>query len=206
MAGSDPDILAVRLRESMKMKTRRRSFVVALPLVALVISGCRAVLGTAVIGTAVVVGTVGLAGYGVYKSGEAVVSTVGSVGSTVGSTVGSVGSSTKQAAANKHQSVVVSRGTLKVQANHSITELYPAAEWVFEGAGFTEVEGRHDALAAVLIGKTAFKHDVTVILKLVKQDVTAVSIRIGGGNLEQSQYLYQQMLATVAKGIPEEES
>jgi hypothetical protein len=150
------------------------------------VCGCRLIAGTVVLATAVVVGTVGLAGYTVYKGGEAVVSGVGSVGS-----------STKQAVASTNEAIVVSRGTLKAKCKHSVTELYPAAETALWSAGFTGVAGSHDALTGALNARTSLGKNVIVGLKLIDKDRTAVTILVGDGDLRQSEYLYDQMLVLV---------
>ena len=159
-------------------------------LIALLVTiGCRAIVGTAVVGTAVVVGTAGLAGYTVYKGGEAVVSTVGSVGA-----------STKNTVQKKHKSVVVSRGTFKTQCDYSVEKLYPVAKRVLIDAGFKELKGKHDAMAAVIRGKTAFGDDVVVAFKLLEKDLSAVQVRIGEGHLKQSEYLYDLILTALDSG------
>lgn len=182
----------------------KRIVTVCKPLIPVIVitafTGCKAVLGTAVVGTAVAAGTAGLAGYAVYKSGEAVVSTAGSVGSSVASGVGSVGSSTKATVQNKRHTVVVSRGTFKAKTGHAVAALYPAARTVLEEAGFKDVFGKQDSLAGAVRAKTAFDDDVIVTFKLLEKDLTAVEIRIGDGNLQQSEYIYDQILATVAAG------
>ena len=153
-------------------------------LAALGLPGCRAIVGTVAIGTAAVVGTVGLAGYTVYKGGEAAVSAVGAVGTSTKKTV---------------DSVVVSKGTLKTKSKYSVSELYPAAVTVLEQAGFQDARGRQDSLTGQLRAKTAFNEDVYVAFKLLEKNRTAVEILVGDGNLKQSEYLYDQMLALLAE-------
>ena len=162
----------------MRTKTPGRAAIAILAIVAM--NGCRAIAGTAVLGTAVVVGTAGLAGYTVYKGGEA-----------VASAAGAAGRSTKEA-------IVVSRGTLKAKCKYSVSELYPAAETVLKRAGFTDVHGKRDALAGILNAKTSFKEDVIIEMKLIDKKRTAVEILVGSGNLRQSEYLYDRMLGTAA--------
>lgn len=184
------------------------------------VNACRALVGTAVLGTAVVVGTAGLAGYTVYKSGEAVATAAGSVGSSavgsigsigsvvgstgssavgsVGSTMGSVGSATKATVKRQHRAVVVSRGTFKATCEYPIPELYPTTKRVLEEADFKDVFGGQDSLAGALHAKTSFDEHVSVTFELLEKDLTAVEVRIGDGNLPQSEYLYDLILAALA--------
>ncbi|CAA6678590.1 MULTISPECIES: DUF3568 family protein [unclassified Lentimonas] len=142
-------------------------------------TSCRLLVNTAVVG----VGVVGLAGYGVYKGGEAVVSTVGDAGSAVGDAVGGT-----------HDSVVVSRGTLKMKSKYSVTLLYHAASKACQNAEFNSITGQKDALSGQVHAKTSSNENVLVTLEMLEKGVTAVQIRIGDGNLKQSEYLYDQML------------
>jgi hypothetical protein len=169
------------------MKIHAKVFPASMLLAALLLSGCRILVNTAVIGTAVVVGTVGLVGYTVYKGGEAVVTTVGSVGS-----------SATGAVKGHQESVTVSRGTFTTACKYAITDLNPAAELVLKRAGFKGVIGAQDALAGSVLAKTAFGENVSVKFALLEKGRTSVAIRIDGGNLKQSEYIYDQILATVA--------
>ena len=164
----------------MKAKALMKVFMI---LSAMGLNGC----GVLVVGTAAVVGTAGLAGYTVYKGGEAVVSTVGSVGS-----------SAKESVQRMYGTVVVSQGTLKAKCKYTIAELYPATKIAFNEAGFDDIAGRQDALAGTVLAKTVFNEDVAVKFELLSKELTAVEIRIGSDNLEQSEYLYDQILITVA--------
>jgi hypothetical protein len=158
------------------------------------LSGCQFILGTAALGTAVVVGTAGVAGYTVYKGGEAVVSTAGAAGS-----------STMNAFQNKHNEVMVSRGTLKTKCRHKVANLYSATMTVFREEGFTDIQGRQDGLQGTISARTVFNKAVSVDLYLLSKKRTAVEIRIGGGNIKQSEYLYDQILRAVAADAGEGE-
>jgi hypothetical protein len=150
-----------------------------LPFAALTAGGCRLLVNTVAITTVAVVGTVGLAGYTVYKGGEAVVTTVGSAGEAVG---------------NKRKSVVMSRGTLKAKAEHSVPDLYASSVQVLHIAGFNSVRGEKDALSGVLKANTATGEEVELNFSLLKAGLTAVEIRVGKGDLKQSEFLYDQIL------------
>ncbi|MBT7303102.1 MAG: DUF3568 family protein [Victivallales bacterium] len=153
----------------------------------LALSGCRLVVGTALVGTAVVVSTAGVAGYKVYKSGEKVVSAVGGVGS-----------STKGAVQKRQKAVAMSRGTFKVNCEYGIAELHPATERALAAAGFRDIGGRQDSLAGEIHAKTALDESVSVRLEFLSQNLTAVEIKIGAGNLKQSEYIYDHILAAAA--------
>ena len=142
------------------------------------ISGCGLLVGTVIVGTAAVVGTVGAAGYTVYKGGEAVVSGVGSVGSSA-------------------KSLVVSDGTLKAECGYSVVELYDAAQSVLRSSDFTHIKGAKDSLYGEITARTAFSDGVSVKFKLLKESLTSVEIKIGEGNLKQAEYIYDKMLTIV---------
>lgn len=152
----------------------------------LTLAGCGLVVGTAVVGTGVAVGTVGLAGYGVYKGGESVVSSVGSIGA-------SSNQSTKH-----HQSVVASKGVFKTKSNHSIPALYAAAESTLKSSGFYDVRGQIDGLQAKLLGVTPQGRRIAVQLSLIDAKLTAVQINIEDGTLKQSEYVYDQILSNLS--------
>jgi hypothetical protein len=143
-------------------------------------------VSTVALGTVVVVGTAGFAGYTIYKGGEAVVSGARSVGSSV-----------KKAVKKEPKSIVVSGGTFKVTTEHTIAELYPQVEIVFSEAGFTEFSGYKDALEATAQARTSSSGWATVRLELIEKNVTAVEIRVGEGSLKKSEYLYDQILSKV---------
>ncbi len=168
------------------MSTRSAGWTRWVTVALLATTGCRAVLQTAVVGAALVVGTAGFVGYGVYKGGAAIVSGVGSAGSAVAGTV-----------KKGHKAVVISRGTLKAQFEHEIAEIHPAAIAVMRESGFTRITGDHDALQGSIQARTSSGDEVLVNLTLVEKGLTAVKIRIGDGNLKQSEYLYDEILARI---------
>jgi hypothetical protein len=143
---------------------------------ALAATGCGLLVSTAVVGTAVVVGTVGAVGYTVYKGGEAVVSGVAAVGSGA-------------------KSLVVSDGTLETEADHSIEQLYCAAQSVMKEADFRNIQGTKDGMSGVLSASTAFSEPVEVKFRLVKENRTSIAIKVGDGNLEQAELIHDRMLA-----------
>ncbi len=180
------------------MRLEARALTVCTVLLAVGLNGCRLVVGTAVVGTYVVVGAAGLAGYTVYKGGEAVVSTVYKGGEAVVSTVGSVGSSATDSIQRRQEAVAVSRGTLKAKCDYTIAELYPATMIALEEAGFEDIAGRQDALTGTIQARAPSSGNVTVEFELLSKELTALKIRVGGGNLEQSEYLYDRILSTAA--------
>jgi hypothetical protein len=146
-------------------------------LLALGTTGC----GILLVSTAAVVGVVGVAGYTVYKGGEAVVSGVESVGSSA-------------------KSLVVSDGVLKAKCDYPVDDLYAASSDVLREAGFTITGGAHDSLAGEIRARTVLNEAVLVTFELLDEDLTLVEIKVGDGNLEQSEFLYEQMLAKVVVG------
>jgi hypothetical protein len=168
----------------------RRTVMLSMIVLLMGLSGCQLIYGTAALG----VGAVGLAGYTVYKGGEAVVSTVGSVGT-----------SAKAAAQRKHNEVVISRGTLRAKCEHGVADLYLAAKTVFGETGFTDIVGRQDGLQGTISARTASNKPVLLNLYLLAEKRTTVEIRIEGGNLMQSEYIYDQILRTVAAAAGEGE-
>lgn len=152
----------------------KSKWLLLLPMMILM-SSCRVLVGTAVVGTA----AVGLAGYGVYKGGEAVVTTAGDAGSAVG------------------KSVVMSGGTFKVKSEESVAVLYYAASNSFQAAGFHSVTGQKDAFSGQVQGKTRENETVLATFEMLDGGKTQVKILVGDGNLKQSEYLYDDMLARI---------
>lgn len=152
------------------------------------LSACRAIAATAIVGTAAVVGGAYYVGYGVYKGGEAVVTTVGDAGSAVGGAV-----------TGGYQSVVVSNGTLKAKSEYQIADLYFGTGEVFRDAGFRQVGGQYDALNGERTAKNSKGDEVSVKFSLLDDATTEVTILIGDGNLKQSQFIFDRMVAETAK-------
>lgn len=173
------------------MKTGKRGLLTIVLTATVLLGSCRLIVGTAAVTTAAVVGTVGLVGYSVYKGGEWVVKGVASVGSSTG-----------KAVSNKRKQIVISRGTLKAKAEHTVPELYAATERVLQGSGFTGISGARDALFGKLRAQTSSGENVYVTLELLEARLTAIEIRVGDGNLKQAEFLYDQVLATVGAGAP----
>jgi hypothetical protein len=147
---------------------------------------CAVVAGTAVLGTTAVVGGAGAVGYTVYKGGEAVVGGVASASS-----------STAKAVKDEHRSIVISRGTLETKTDYSVEELHTAGQHVLEVNGFTQIEGKWDFLAGKLGALSASGQRVQMEFELLEDDRTEVRILIGDGNLEQSEALFDRMVATI---------
>lgn len=139
------------------------------------VAGCKAIVGTAIVGTTVV----GVAGYGVYKGGEAVVTTAGDAGAAVG------------------KSVTMSSGTFKVKSTESVAVLYYAASKSFQAAGFHSVTGQKDALSGQVQAMTRENETVLATFEMLDGGETQVRIQVGDGNLKQSEYLYDDMLAKI---------
>lgn len=166
------------------MKYRLEHFKFPLVGALLGLAGCKTIATAAVVSVAVVVGAAGYVGYGAYKAGKVVVTKIGDVGS-----------SAKDAVQKGHKSVVMSRGTLKSEADYSVGELYAAARTVMHDASFFAIEGSSDALTGSVSATTTSNEKVLVTFALIKKDLTSIEIRIGNGNLKQSEYIYDQILA-----------
>jgi hypothetical protein len=143
--------------------------------------GCRVLVGT----TAVAVGAVGLVGYGVYKTGEAAVTGVGSAVSSGTKGVGSV---------------VFYNGEFKAPCAGSVEELWLSSATVLKANGFRLTSGDRDALSGHLEAKTWENEAISVKLASTAPDQTEFRMRIGvAGDLKKSETLYQLITAELAR-------
>ncbi|MBN4074083.1 DUF3568 family protein [bacterium AH-315-E10] len=169
------------------MKIKKINFVSMLLLVSVIVNGCRAVTGALVVGTVIVVGAAGVVGYTVYEGGKTVIVTVVNVGSAM-----------KKDITNTHQTIVISRGTLKADCNYTVQELYNASRIVFKKNGFKRITGKYDALTGILQARTASNYIVEIQFKTQAKNVTTVQVRTGSGNLKHAELIYDDVLSTVA--------
>jgi hypothetical protein len=152
-----------------------------LVMVLFALSGCRILVGT----VAVTVGAVGLVGYGVYKTGEAAVTGVGSA----------VRSVTKG-----RESVVFVNGEFSSRCEGPVETVWLASDVTLKANGFRSVVGSRDALSGVLKAVTWNDQEVVVRLEASGQDQTEVRIRIGPeGDLKKSETLYQLIVAELSR-------
>lgn len=146
-----------------------------------ILPGCRLLVGT----TVVAVGAVGLVGYGVYKTGEAAVTGVGSAVSSGAKGVGSV---------------VFFKGEFKATCDGNVKQVWIASTTVLKANNFTLKSGDCDALSGFLEATTWDKQNVSVKLDAVSQDRTEFRIRIGTtGDLEKSETLYHLIISELTR-------
>ena len=144
------------------------------------LTGCRLLVGT----TAVAVGAVGLVGYGVYKTGEA---TVTGIGSAVSSGAKGVGS------------VVFVNGEFKANCEGTVDEVWLASAGVLKANGFRLVSGDRDALSGHLEAAAWDDQQIAVKLDDAGQGLTEFCMRIGvAGDLKKSETLYQLITTELA--------
>ena len=150
------------------------------------LTGCRTIVGTAVMATVAAVTVVGATGYGIYKGGESVATSVGSALSSKES--------------KKSSTVTIYKNTFSAKPGYSVPQLHKATINVYEKSGFKAVSSKGDALKGRILAKTETGVDVSVKFELLSKDKTSIQIKIGGGNLAQSEYLYDQILLAAKKG------
>ena len=141
--------------------------------------GC-GIVKTAVVATAAIVG---LAGYAVYKTGEAVVVGVGKAGSAVATGAGAA------------VSVVFINGDFKTQYPDRVQTVWTAARRAFEKAMFVKIDGSFDALSGELTAETRDGTKITLKLKSNASQKTDASIRVGvTGDMEMSETIHNLIL------------
>ena len=141
--------------------------------------GC-GIVKTAVVATAAIVG---LAGYAVYKTGEAVVVGVGKAGSAVATGAGAA------------VSVVFINGDFKTQYPDRVQTVWTAARRAFDKAMFVKIDGSFDALSGELTAETRDGTKITLKLKSNDSQTTKASIRVGvTGDMEMSETIHNLIL------------
>jgi hypothetical protein len=136
------------------------------------LSGCK-LLG---FGVAATVGVVAVAGYAVYKTGDAVVTGVGKAGKATAS-------------------VVFFNGDFKTRYPGSVQTVWTASRQAFLRAGLGEVRGSFDALSGGLAAKTREGTEIRLELKSLDPQTTEASIRIGVmGDLKTSEAIHGLIL------------
>lgn len=136
------------------------------------LSGCK-LLG---FGVAATVGVVAVAGYAVYKTGDAVVTGVGKAGKATAS-------------------VVFFNGDFKTQYSGNVQTVWAASRLAFLKAGLREVQGSFDALSGGLTANTREGTEIRLKLKNIDPQTTEASIRVGvTGDLKTSEALHGLIL------------
>jgi hypothetical protein len=156
---------------------KQKAVPVVLALAVSLLTGCM------VIGLGV--GVVGLAGYGVYKTGETVVTGVGKAGKATGS-------------------VIFFNGDFKTQYDGDVRTVWTASGRAFQKAGFGEIRGSFDALSGGLTAKTREGTEISLKLKSISPQSTEISIRVGvTGNLKVSETVHGLILQELHIATPQ---
>jgi hypothetical protein len=154
---------------------------------AVLVTGCR-MIGVGILSAAA---AVGLAGYAVYKTGDAVVTGVGKAG-------GAIVAGTKSVA-----TVVYADGDLKVEHPADLRTLWAAADRALRQAGFTDVKGSCDALSGDLTATSREQGAITLRLRSVTATATELRIRVGAkGDLKMSELINGLILQELPSGQP----
>ena len=131
--------------------------------------------------TLATVGTVGGAGYLVYKTGEAAVVTTGKAASGVSQGV---------------QNIVFFNNELKATCPADVRSTQMAASRALAGLGFRGVGGNADASSGSLSALTADQRKIEIKLKVIDARQTSIAIRVGAkGDLKTSDLIYKTTLA-----------
>ena len=154
------------------------------------VAGCRIVQ----VSVLAVAAAVGLAGYAVYKTGDAAVTGIGKAGEAVASGTRSVAT------------VVYVNGDLKVEHPFSVPTVWLAAGLALRKAGFDEVKGTYDALSGGLTARTRERVEITLKMRSVESRATELRIRVGTkGDLKTAELingLIQRELPAPAAAVP----
>lgn len=126
-------------------------------------SGCRVVSA----GVITVAAAIGIAGYAVYKTGDAAVTGAGKAGEAVVS--GSKAVAT----------VLYVNGDLKVEHPYDVRTVWLAASLALRKAGFSDVKGSFDALSGELAAVTREGAGLSIKFRLSAPRVTELRIRVG---------------------------
>lgn len=150
-------------------------------------SGCRIVAA----GVVTVAAAVGLAGYVVYKTGDAAVTGVGKAGDAVAS--GSKSATT----------FFYANGELKVSHPFDVRTVWLTSSLALRKAGFSDIKGAFDALSGELTAKT--REGVDLTLKMRRQDAlgTELRIRVGvKGDLKAAEFIDSLILRELPVRTP----
>lgn len=120
------------------------------------------------VGVVTVAAAVGLAGYAVYKTGDAAVTGVGKAGEAVTSGTKSVA-----------KTVIYANGELRVEYPYDVRSVWLVSGRVLRESGFSDVTGSFDALSGLLSAKTREGADVALKMQLLPSRLTELRIRVG---------------------------
>ena len=149
----------------------------------LIISGCSLITGAVALGSLVVVGTASLVGYTVYKGGEAVYDGGKAVTSSL---------LPDDKDEENDALIIYSHGIMKTKEKENISDVYTSFTEAISEAGFKITTNKHDKLSGVIKAETVTKDVITVRLELISKKLTSIEIKVGSGNLKQSEYIYNE--------------
>ena len=128
------------------------------------LTGCK----IAKIGVVTVAAAVGLAGYAVYKTGDAAVTGVGKAGEAVASGTRSVA-----------KTVIYANGELRTEYPYDVRTVWLVSGLVLRESGFGEIKGSFDALSGLLSAKTREGADIALKIQRLPSALTELRIRVG---------------------------
>lgn len=159
----------------------------------LLMAGCLLLGGCRLIGFCVytVAATVGLAGYAVYKTGDAAVTGVGKAGKAVAS--GSTSAAT----------VAFADGELRTRYAGDVKTVWEGARRAVQKAGFYDIRGTCDALSGEVLATTPEREEIAIRLRAAGADATEARIRVGSkGDMKAAEVVSSLVLGALSAGTP----
>lgn len=162
---------------------KRKVVPVVLASAVSLLAGCR-ILGLGVAATA---GAVGLAGYVVYKTGDAAVT---GAGKSVRATGNVLSSGTKSAT-----TVIFSAGEFKTEYAQNVQTVWDASSLALQKAKFENVRGTFEADSGKMTARTVNDTEIVIKLKKLNPQSTEAHIRIGSpGDLKRAEVIHGLIL------------
>jgi hypothetical protein len=162
---------------------KRKVMPVVLAAAVSMLTGCRVL----VYSVAITAGAIGLAGYAVYKTGDAAVT---GTGKAVKSTGNALSSGTKSAT-----TVIFANGEFKTEYAQDVMTVWEASTRAFQKARFENISGKFDALSGELTARTVNDTEIVVKLKNLGPQSTETRIRIGvQGDLKRAEVIHGLIL------------
>lgn len=176
---------------------KRKVMPVVLAVAVSLLTGCQIIA----LSVATVAAAVGLAGYAVYKTGEAAVTGVGKAAKATGNMFSS--------GAKSATTVIYANGDFKTEINQDVPTLWNASSRALQKARFDNVRGSYDALSGKLTARTVSDNtEIVITLKSLTSKSTEISIRVGlKGDLQKSEVIHGLILRELpAAVVPAPES
>jgi hypothetical protein len=147
------------------------------------LSGCRIIAA----GVVTVAAVVGLAGYVVYKTGDAAVTGVGKAARATGDAVSS--------GSKSMATVIYADGEFKTEYPSDLRTVWIASGLAFRKAKFSDIQGTFDALSGGLTARTLDNVEITLKLKSLGAQATEAGIRVGvKGDMKTSEIIHDLIL------------